>query len=119
MRLSQPDLSNPFVVKAPRQCRDTRPGLVGDAASVVANMRPGFRACYTEALASIPKLEVSVRLVGKIGADGTPTRVDVVHESRLEPLVVCLMSEYTRWRFAPPEGGVATVVIPVTLVQKR
>ena len=100
--------------KAPKQSDS---GEVTDAAVVIGGLRGSFRDCYTTALNADPALSTSVRLVASIGADGGITRAESLHDKSLEPLVVCLMNALVHARFSPPEGGKATVVVPVTLVR--
>lgn len=95
-------------------------GGVSNAASVVAGMRAGFRNCYNAELVRNRDLEASVRIVGTLNAAGGVTTVTVdVFDGVPEQLVTCLMGLFLQARFAAPEGGQATVVVPVTLVQQH
>lgn len=95
-------------------------GKANDVARVVAGMRGGFRNCYNRALATDPSLSLTLRLTGVIDAAGNVTRVSTISQRSIPAaLPLCLMEVLRSSRFEPPEGGSATVVIPVTLVQER
>lgn len=95
---------------------EARFGAVSDADRVVAAMRGGFRACYTRGLASNGDIEGTVRIVTKIGANGEVTSATPSGGGSLGPEVVaCIVRRVEIATFAPPQGGNATLVIPVTL----
>lgn len=93
------------------------PGNVANAAAVVAAMQPAFRSCYNSALLADPGMKGSVRLTARIGPEGEVTTVSPSGGGGLSPpLVACLESVVAHARFAAPEGGGATIVIPITFV---
>jgi biopolymer transport protein ExbD len=90
-------------------------GSIANASAVVAGMAAGFRRCYTKGLQEDPKLRGSVRLTAKIGRDGEVLSVSPAGGSGLSGTVIsCVSSRVSSAQFAPPDGGGATVVIPVT-----
>jgi tetratricopeptide (TPR) repeat protein len=94
-------------------------GAVGDAGRVVAAMQGGFRRCFLERLRDDAETAGSVRVTARIGADGAVTRVESTSSTPrggtlAAPLVSCVEGVVRGARFMPPEGGGATVVIPVT-----
>jgi len=99
---------------------EVRGGSVSNADRVVAGMRAGFRACYNRGLASNPDLQGSVRITAKIGPNGevltaTPNATGTLGEE----VVNCVVRRVQSATFAPPEGGGATIVIPVTFALQK
>lgn len=89
-------------------------GTERDIARVVSEMRPGFRACYEQALAQDAKIQGCVRLAIVLNHDGAVSSVGA--ESALPPVLVdCLRAHATRSRFPPPSGGRGVVVLPIAL----
>jgi hypothetical protein len=91
-------------------------GTVANAASVLAGMRSGFRRCYTRGLQDDPNMRGKVKITVKIGPNGevlsaTPSEVQGLSAY----VIACITARVQLAQFAPPEGGGATVVIPVTL----
>lgn len=94
-------------------------GSVSNADRVVAGMRAGFRACYTRGLSSNPDIAGTVRVVAKIGPNGEVLSASSSASGNLPPDVVsCVARRVQGASFAPPEGGGATVVIPVTFTHQ-
>lgn len=85
---------------------------------VVAAMSPGLRGCYVQGLKKDPNTKGAVRITARIGAAGEVLRVTApMAESTLpESVVKCAMDTVFGATFAPPEGGGATVVVPVTFM---
>lgn len=95
-------------------------GSVNNAQRVVAGMTPGFRRCYTNGLASNPDMSGSVRVTAKIGPGGEVLSVSATPSGTISGDVAsCIASRVRSAQFDPPEGGAATIVIPVTLVQQK
>jgi hypothetical protein len=99
---------------------EVRGGSVSNADRVVAGMRAGFRACYNRGLASNPDLQGSVRITAKVGPNGevlsaTPNATGTLGEE----VVNCVVRRVQSATFAPPEGGGATIVIPVTFALQK
>jgi len=94
-------------------------GNVANARDVVVGMGAGFRRCYNRALQDDPTVAGSVRVTASIGPDGqvisaTPTNVIGLPGN----MVVCLYIRVKSAQFAPPSGGKATIVIPISFVSK-
>lgn len=96
-------------------------GAVSDAASVVARMRAGFRACYERGLAQNPDAQGSIRLTIRVGPGGEVAGVSAAPSGNLPPSVVsCVQTRARAAQFSPPEGGTsAVVVVPVTFVKQN
>jgi hypothetical protein len=94
-------------------------GTVSNAARVVAGMRAGFRACYNRGLQENPDAQGSIRLTIRVGAGGEVQGVSASPSGNLPASVVgCVQSRASAAQFAPPEGGSAVVVVPVTFVKQ-
>jgi Vault protein inter-alpha-trypsin domain/von Willebrand factor type A domain len=92
-------------------------GTVSNAARVAAGMRAGFRACYQRGLQENPDAQGSVRLTMRIGPSGEVVAVAPSPAGSLPSSVVaCVVSRAQRAQFDAPEGGAATIVVPVTFV---
>jgi TonB family protein len=99
---------------------EVRGGSVSNADRVVAGMRAGFRACYNRGLASNPDLQGSVRITAKIGPNGEVLSATPSGGSGLgDEVVSCVVRRVQSASFSPPEGGGATVVIPVTFALQK
>ena len=95
-------------------------GSVNNAARTVAGMRAGFRRCYTQGLNSNPGMSGSVRVTARIGPGGEVQSVSASPSGTISSGVAnCIASRVRSAQFDPPEGGAATIVIPVTLVQQK
>jgi hypothetical protein len=95
-------------------------GAVSNADRVVAGMRAGFRACYNRGLASNPDLQGQVKIVAKVGPNGEVLSATPQGGGGLGPEVVeCVVRRVKSASFAPPEGGGATIVIPVTFALQK
>jgi hypothetical protein len=95
-------------------------GAVSNADRVVAGMRAGFRACYNRGLASNPDLQGQVKVVAKVGPNGEVLSATPQGGAGLGPEVVeCVVRRVKSASFAPPEGGGATIVIPVTFALQK
>ena len=93
-------------------------GAVANASSVVARMRGRFRRCYQTGLNSNPEMQGSVTLVAKIGPNGEVRGVSGGGGGGLGAIVPCLKAVVGSGGFAPPDGGGATVTIPITFVKQ-
>lgn len=108
------------IPEPPPQCgRLSESGSLLNAAAVVAALGPAFRACYNDALRVDGTLETTVRISGTVGPDGAVTMAGTLHETRLQPLIICLIHAVSVATFSPPTAGKATIVIPVTLVRRH
>ncbi len=94
-------------------------GAVANARAVVASMAAGFRRCYNRGLNEDPDMQGTVRITAKIGKDGEVLGASPNGKGNLSPTVVnCVAARVASSQFSPPEGGAATIVIPVTLTKK-
>lgn len=90
-------------------------GAVVNAAQVVRDLQPAFRRCYQALLQQNPAAMGTVRMEAKIDADGRVSRVYAISPvATPEGIATCPMARLLEAQFAPPEGGGATVVVPVT-----
>jgi hypothetical protein len=94
-------------------------GSVSNASSVVAGMAAGFRRCYNKGLQEDPSMKGSVRITAKIGPNGEVISASPSGGGGLSGTVIsCVTARVSSAQFSPPEGGGATVVIPVTFVSQ-
>lgn len=92
-------------------------GTVSNASAVVAGMAAGFRRCYNQGLAEDPNMKGSVRITAKIGPNGEVLGASPSGGGGLSGTVIsCVTARVASAQFAPPDGGGATLVIPVTFV---
>ena len=94
-------------------------GNVANAQSVVAGMGAGFRRCYNRGLQTDPTMKGSVRITARIGPNGEVLSASPSGGGGLSGDVIgCVVSRVQSAQFAPPDGGGATVVIPVSFVSQ-
>lgn len=94
---------------------EPRGGSVANASSVVAAMQAGFRRCYNRELPNNPDMKGSVRITAKIGPNGEVMGASASGGGGLSgSLISCVTSRVASATFAAPEGGGATIVIPVS-----
>ncbi|NUP07186.1 MAG: AgmX/PglI C-terminal domain-containing protein [Polyangiaceae bacterium] len=92
-------------------------GAVSNAASVVAGMAAGFRRCYNRGLTEDPKLAGALKVTAKIGPSGEVQSAKAQPGHKLgDKVAVCVEQVVFSRSFAPPEGGSATLTIPVSFV---
>jgi len=93
-------------------------GSVANASAVVAGMQAGFRRCYDRGLAENPDMQGSLRFTAKIGPSGEVLSVSPSGGAGLSDTVIsCVSARIASAKFAPPEGGGATLVIPISFVR--
>jgi hypothetical protein len=94
-------------------------GSVSNASAVVAGMAAGFRRCYNNGLKEDPNMKGSVRVTARIGPNGEVLSASASGGGGLSGTVVgCVQARVASAQFAAPEGGGATIVIPVTFVSQ-
>lgn len=94
-------------------------GGVENAWAVVSEMARAFRRCYNDGLKEDPAMEGAVRITALIGPAGEVTSTSAAGNGGLSgSLVSCAQARVASARFASPEGGSATIVIPVTFAIK-
>lgn len=90
-------------------------GSVSNAGAVVAGMAAGFRRCYQRGLAEDETMKGSVRVTAKIGPNGEVQSASPSEGGGLSNVVKgCVAGVVSSRTFAPPDGGSATIVIPVS-----
>jgi len=90
-------------------------GKVGNADSVVAKGRAGFRACYNRGLASDLEQRGSLRIEATLNQLGGVTDAKVDRAGRLSQEVAdCVLRRVSTMTFAKPEGDGVRVVISLS-----
>lgn len=90
-------------------------GSVANASAVVAKMAAGFRRCYNRGLQENPDMKGSIRITAKIGPNGEVLGASPSGGGGLSGTVIsCVTARVGSASFSPPEGGGATIVIPVS-----
>jgi hypothetical protein len=94
-------------------------GSVSNAAAVVSKMAAGFRRCYNKGLQEDPNMKGSVRITAKIGPNGEVLSANPSGGGGLSGTVTsCVAQRVASAQFAPPDGGGATIVIPVSFTSQ-
>jgi len=117
-----PPVAAPSVaqVKAPAVQASGRHGEGGSPTEVVAGLREEFSSCYQGGLWTNPAQRGSVRLELDIDAVGHPKAVNTKGGRGLDRKVLdCLDKVAASATFAPPRGGSAMVIIPLTFASAR
>jgi hypothetical protein len=84
--------------------------------SVVRKAYGRFRTCFEQGLARDPKLEGRVKVRFVIELDGTVSHAANGGSDLSDPEVIkCVISQFFKLEFPPPEGGIVTVVYPIML----
>lgn len=97
----------------------TTGGVVSNAASVVAGMRAGFRACYQRGLAENPDASGSIKLTIRVGPGGEVLGVNASASGNLPAGVIgCVQARARAAQFDAPDGGFAVIAVPVTFVRQ-
>jgi hypothetical protein len=109
---SPPDEAGPG---PPRRCQPPGWAAAEGASAVLATLPRSFRECYYRALRQDPRMKGSFRMIATIGATGEVVRVRTLTPAHYAAAMVgCPMQRLLEARFAPPEGGRATLVVPLT-----
>lgn len=94
-------------------------GSVSNAASVVAQMRAGFRRCYQRGLDSNPDIAGRIGLTIRVGPGGEVAGVSASPSGNIPASVVsCVTGRARAAQFAPPDGGSAVINVPVSFVKQ-
>ncbi len=93
-------------------------GSVANASAIVGAMAAGFRACYNRGLSEDPTMKGSVRITAKIGPNGEVVSATPSGSGLSPSVIACVVRRVQSATFSPPEGGGATIVIPVTFVSQ-
>lgn len=87
-------------------------GTMGNAARVVAGLRAGLRDCYSRETSDAVG---SIRFTLTVGANGAVSNVSAAPSGELSSgLLGCATARVRGAKFDPPEGGAASIRIPVT-----
>jgi len=87
-------------------------GTMGNAARVVAGLRAGLRDCYARETSDAAG---SIRFTLTVGANGAVSNVSAAPSGALSSgLLTCATTHVSAAKFDPPEGGAASIRIPVT-----
>lgn len=98
---------------------ETRGAHITNAASVIAGLKGGFRRCYERALADDPDQAGRIDLSIKVGLGGEVQSVTATPQGNLSNAVVgCIRARAQGAQFEPPQGGLAIVQVPVSLVKQ-
>jgi hypothetical protein len=100
------------------------PVAKAETKAVIEEARPRFRRCYAEALQRNPGLQGTLRLYIVVGPDGLVSGPDVtmagavIQESTItdQDMQHCLLGVARELRFPPPDGGRATIQLPLRFV---
>ena len=93
-------------------------GNIANASAVVAGMTAGFRRCYNKGLQEDHDMKGAVRITAKIGPNGEVLGVSPSGSGLSGTVISCVAARVSSAQFAPPDGGSATIVIPVTFVRQ-
>jgi hypothetical protein len=86
---------------------------VPNAAQVVTEMRPGFRACYQRVLAKDRSAAGTVDLRLKVSCEGSVVWIHATTEHLPNELLACMADIARAARFEQPTGGYAIIRVPV------
>lgn len=117
-RIAPPTTASASLPQVPAPASSSEAGLSGGGVSkVVASLAPSFRRCYSDGLRCDKDMTGGVRLEGRIAADGTVSSTRIVKSKGLSRGVIdCVAVALKSARFGEPEGGGATIVVPVSFV---
>ncbi len=89
---------------------------MANANRVVAGMAAGFRRCYNAGLREDPSQRGSVRVTASFEPQGEVLSAVPVATGLSAAVASCVAARVASARFSAPEGGGATLVIPVSFV---
>jgi hypothetical protein len=90
-----------------------RGGTIPNADTVIAGMAGDFRRCHATALQADAATHGTLRVTVRVEVAGGVVVIDESHEGLTPALVSCVITRVQSATFAPPQGGAATVVIPI------
>lgn len=92
---------------------------VANADAVVARNRFRFRACYQKGLVNDPSIAGRVLVTINVGPSGEVTAANAAPSGNIPPSVAaCIAAACRNMVFSPPDGGNATLRVPITFVQQ-
>ena len=92
--------------------------LWANGSQALATAQAGLQGCYDMGLREDPRLRGTIRVTARIGPRGAVMSLEETHEGLSPTLVACVLSTLQRTPFAAPEGGSATVVVPVSFLPR-
>jgi hypothetical protein len=91
-------------------------GNVPDAPRVVAGLKGALKACYKHALDEDPTMRGSVRVTASIAPNGEVKSAQAAGSGLSSSMISCVTRVVRSAPFSPPDGGGATIVIPMTFL---
>lgn len=114
------EVGKQVAVKKPVGRADISPpsinGRIPDAGAVVGGMRGPLRACYRKALDEDPSMRGSVRVTASIAPNGEVKSTQAANSGLSSSMVACVTRVVRGAQFGAPEGGGATLVIPMSFI---
>ena len=92
---------------------------VRNYAQQIVAMRAAFRTCYRALLARDRQAEGAARLTFTVDCQGMVTAIHAAAHGVDRETVDCMFARVAKSRFPPPEGGWASVQVPVTFVREN
>jgi hypothetical protein len=96
-----------------------RGGSVPNAQAAIAAIGAGLRRCYDKALQENAGASGTVQVTARVDPGGAVSVLDESHTGLTPEMVSCVVTQVQAAAFARPEGGAATVVIPMTFKAER
>jgi hypothetical protein len=88
-------------------------GSVSNAVVVAAGMAAGFRRCFNKGLQDDPTMRGSLVITATLGPQGEVLSASPSGGGLSGSVIACVATRVSSAQFAPPDGGAATVTIPV------
>ena len=93
---------------------------VSNAERTISSLRAGFRRCYEQGLQKDPQMSGDVTIRAHIRSTGEVDSTAITAQNGLSPEVAaCIVRKVASAEFDKPEGGSATIDIPVKFVKQR
>lgn len=92
--------------------------LWANGSQALTTAQAGLQRCYEVGLREDPRLRGNIRVTARIGPKGAVMSSQESHEGLSPMLVACVVEVIARTPFAAPEGGSATVVVPVAFAPR-
>jgi hypothetical protein len=98
---------------------ETSGGVVPDAGRVVGGLRGAMRNCYRHGLEEDMNMRGSARAVLSVGPAGEVRSVQMTSSGLSSKMSGCLKGVMMGAQFGPPQGGGATVVVPMSFLPQQ
>lgn len=113
--ISEPNQQVPRPTGTVTMGSPTSTSPIANMPRVIAMQRPAIRACYMQGLNQDPTLQGKLVVQVKVGPNGDVSSTQVTSNAGLSDGVVsCVSMRLRRAAFDPPDGGAATVSVPMT-----